>query len=63
MRHDKIIEFQMSNNSTLRIDKAKIMATIYNNKQNKVEIYLAGQNYPFIVYDTSKKILDDIWED
>lgn len=63
MRHSKVVEFQINNNSTLRINKDKIMATVYDNKQNKVEIFLTGQEEPFVIYDTSEKILDRIWED
>ena len=51
MRHSKVIEFQINNNSTLRINK------------NKIEIFLTGQEEPFVIYDTSEKILDRIWED
>ena len=63
MKRNDVVSLKINDSAVIHLRKSKIMATIFYDKQNKTEIYLSGQNEPFIVYDVSKTLLDKIWED
>lgn len=58
------IEIPYGNKAKLRIRKERIIATIYDNERNRVEIFTSGTANPWhIEASNSEEVMNMIWGD